>query len=156
MARILGRAGSGAALRWAWVAEVRIRAAQKRTQKRIVPRRINCLQTGRSNAAPLQDTGFGRGCDLDLRLRCWRSMLRCYKGGKLHEGGDAGDALADYELVNVVGTFVSGDAFEVVHVAHDAVVVDDTVGAENVAGFACGVERDGDVVHLQHGNVRGI
>src|ERR1700737_961216 len=71
----------------------------------------------------------------------------------LHEGGDAGDALADYELVDVVGAFVGGDAFEVVHVAHDAVVVDDAVGAENVAGFASGVEGDGDIVHLQHGDV---
>src|SRR5258708_27046902 len=156
MARILGRAGSGGALRWAWVVEVKISAAQKRKQERIVPRRINCLQTGRSNAAPLQDTGFGRACALDLRLRCWRSMLRRYKRGKLNEGGDAGDALADYELVNVVGAFVGGDAFEVVHMAHDAVVVDDAISAENVACFTRDVQRNGDVVHLQHGDVRGI
>ncbi len=52
MARILGRAGSGGVLRWAWVGEVRIRATQKRTQKRIVPRRINCLQTGSQQCLP--------------------------------------------------------------------------------------------------------
>src|SRR5258708_37658968 len=110
MARILGRAGSGGALRWAWVVEVKISAAQKRKQERIVPRRINCLQTGRSNAAPLQETGFGRACALDLRLSCWRSMLRRYKRGKLNEGGDAGDAHAEYEHLKRIGACLGGDA----------------------------------------------
>src|SRR5215831_12500034 len=75
---------------------------------------------------------------------------------KLDKRRDAGDALADHQLVNVVGAFVGVDAFEIVHVAHDAVIVDDDVGAENVARFACGFERDADVVHFQHGNVRWI
>src|SRR5882762_11819839 len=66
MARILGRAGSGGALRWAWEGEVRIKTEQSTTQKRSVPRRIGYLQTGRSIAAPLQDTGFGCGSGADL------------------------------------------------------------------------------------------
>src|SRR5882757_6846687 len=67
MARILGRAGSGGALRWAWPAgEVRTKTEQSKTQKRSVPRRIGYLQTGRSNAAPLQDTGFGCGSGAEL------------------------------------------------------------------------------------------
>src|SRR6267378_6262299 len=158
MARILGRAGSGGALRWAWAGEMKIRTEQNIKQERSVPRRIGYLQTGRSNAAPLQDTGFGCGSGADLERLCsnWRSMLRCYKGAKLHKGGDAGYALADDELVDVVGAFIGGDAFEIVHVAHDGVIVDDPVGPENVAGFACCLERDGHVVHLEHGDVRVI
>src|ERR1700722_11800170 len=74
----------------------------------------------------------------------------------LTECGDAGDALADDQLMNVVGAFVGRYAFEIVHVAHDGVVVDDAVGAENVACLACGFEGDGDVVHFQHGDVRRI
>src|SRR5258707_15715322 len=82
MARILGRAGSGGALRWAWDGEVRIKTEQSKTQKRSVPRRIGYLQTGRSIAAPLQDTGFGCGSGAELQKPCsnWRSMLRHYKG----------------------------------------------------------------------------
>src|SRR6266403_812953 len=157
MARILGRAGSGGALRWGWAGEVRIKTEQSKTQRRSVPRRIGYLQTGRSIAAPLQDTGFGcgSGADLEKLVQNQRSMPRRYKE-QLYEGGDAGYALADYELVDVVGAFVSGDAFEIVHVAHDGVIVDDAVGAENVAGFARGLESDGDVVHLEHGDVRVI
>src|ERR1700693_6067845 len=61
MARILGRAGSGGALRWAWAAlNIRkIETTQRRAENRTSPRRIDCLQQGRSSAAPLQDTGIG-------------------------------------------------------------------------------------------------
>src|SRR6267378_6727365 len=61
MARILGRAGSGGALRWAWAAlnTRRIETAQRRAENRTLPRRMDCLQLGRSSAAPLQDTGIG-------------------------------------------------------------------------------------------------
>src|SRR5216684_7112855 len=74
----------------------------------------------------------------------------------LYKGGNAGDFFSDDEFVNVVGAFVGVNAFEVVHVAHDAVIVDDAVGAEDVAGLAGGFKRDGDVVHFQHGDVRGV
>src|SRR5712671_6148116 len=157
MARILGRAGSGGALRWAWAGEVRIKTEQSKTQKRSVPRRIGYLQTGRSIAAPLQDTGFGCGSGADLeKLVQTAQPAAPLQRKKLHEGGDAGDAFAYYELVDVVGAFVGGDAFEIVHVAHDGVIVDDAVGAENVAGFARGLKGDGDIVHLEHGDVRVI
>src|SRR5258708_2015104 len=157
MARILGRAGSGGALRWAWEGEARIKTEQSKTQKRSVPRRIGYLQTGRSIAAPLQDTGFGCGSGADLeQLVQTNAACRAATKRKLDECGDAGYALADYELVDVVRAFVGGDALEIVHVAHDGVIVDDVVGAENVAGFARGLKGDGDVVHLQHGNVRVI
>ncbi len=41
----------------------------------------------------------------------------------LNVGGDAGDFFADHQFVDVVGAFVGENAFEVVHVAHDAVIV---------------------------------
>jgi hypothetical protein len=43
MARILGRAGSGGALRWAWEGDVRINTEQKRKKSQILPRRIGYL-----------------------------------------------------------------------------------------------------------------
>src|SRR5882762_9174590 len=157
MARILGRAGSGGALRWAWAGEVKIRTEQNIKQKRSVPRRIGYLQTGRSIAAPLQDTGFGCGSGADLeKLVQTSAACRATTKEQLYECGDTGYALADDELVDVVRAFVGGDAFEIVHVAHDGVIVDDAVGTENIAGFARGLEGDGDVVHLKHGDVRGI
>src|SRR5258707_15279398 len=67
-----------------------------------------------------------------------------------HKGGNAGDFFSDSEFVNVVGAFVSVNAFEVVHVAHDAVIVDDAVGAENVARFARGFKGDTNFVNFQH------
>src|SRR6266478_9723360 len=67
MARILGRAGSGGALRWARAGEVRIKTEQSKTQKRSVPRRIGYLQTGRSNAAPPTRYKISFGCELDLK-----------------------------------------------------------------------------------------
>src|ERR1700730_14611884 len=161
MARILGRAGSGGALRWACAGKVRIRVPHNKRKKRGVPRRIACLQTRRSTAAPLQDTGFGNACAWDLKyeqhsLGDTRDKAAPLQGGKLDKGGDAGYAFADYEFVDVVGAFVGGDTFEVVHVAHDGVIIDDAVGAQNVSGFARGVERDSDIVHLEHGDVGGI
>src|SRR5262249_26275434 len=70
-----------------------------------------------------------------------------------HKGGDTGDALADYQLVNIVGAFVGVDAFKIVHVPHDAVIVHDAVPAENVPRLAGRIERNSHVVHLQHGDV---
>ena len=38
--------------------------------------------------------------------------------------------------------FVGENGFEIVRVAHDAVIVHDAVGAQNIAGFARGVHGD--------------
>ena len=73
----------------------------------------------------------------------------------LNKGGDAGDALADDQAMNVVGALVGVDGFEVVHVAHDAVIVHDAVGAQDVARLAGGFQGHPHVVHFQHGDVRG-
>src|SRR6266850_1181655 len=74
----------------------------------------------------------------------------------LNKRGDAGNSLADHELVNVVCAFVGIHALEVVYVPHDAVIVHDAVGAENVARLARGIQRNRHVVHFQHRDVRRI
>ena len=58
--------------------------------------------------------------------------------------------------MNVVCSFVGVHALEIVHVPHDAVIVHDAVGAENVTGLARRFQRNGHVVHLQHGNMRRV
>ena len=40
--------------------------------------------------------------------------------------------------------------------AHDAVIVHDAVGAQNIASPASRLHGDPDVVHFQHGDMRGI
>ena len=40
--------------------------------------------------------------------------------------------------------------------AHDAVIIDNPVGAQNVARLPRGFEGDPYIVHLQHGDVAGI
>src|SRR6266851_2905509 len=73
IARIFGLAGSGGALRWAWTQGAKkINAEQRRTGKRKLPKRIGDLQMGRSGAGPLQDTGFGGGCDAGF----WRCVVQ--------------------------------------------------------------------------------
>src|SRR5882762_5920592 len=72
----------------------------------------------------------------------------------LDVGGDAGDFFPDHQFVDVVGAFIGVHAFQIVHVAHDAVIVDDAVSAENVARLAGNVQGDRNVIHFQHGDVR--
>lgn len=69
------------------------------------------------------------------------------------KGGDAGDAAADDEGVDVLGAFVGFDGFEVHHVAHDGVVVGNAIAAEDVACHAGAFEGHPDVVALGHGDV---
>src|SRR5260370_16909110 len=47
------------------------------------------------------------------------------------EGGDAGDALADNELVHVVGAFVLLDASDILHLPHNAVTLTDALPSHN-------------------------
>src|SRR5216683_805913 len=119
MARILGLAGSGGVLRWAWTQGAKkINVEQKRTEMRKLPRRIGDLQMGRSGAC-LPQAGWAPTRYRIWRRRCW--IWRCAvqlaqpacgrqaccaatternTKRELHEGGDAGDALADDELVD--------------------------------------------------------
>src|SRR5260370_8112157 len=114
IARIFGLAGSGGALRWAWTqAAKKIKAEQRRTGKRKLPRRMGDLQMGRSGAGHLQDTGFGGGRDAGF----WRCVVQLAQHaaplqrsttqrGRLNERGDAGDALAYPQLVDIVVAFL--------------------------------------------------
>src|SRR5580704_18191848 len=64
------------------------------------------------------------------------------------EGRNSGDAFTDDQLMDVVSAFVGDHGFEIVHVAHDGVVVHDTVGAEDLARHASGFQRHPDIIHL--------
>src|SRR5260370_26284788 len=112
------------------------------------------VAAGGGGAGALQDTGFRGGGDAGFGDALFNSLSPPAAGrhaaplqrsvtqrGRLNEGGDAGDALTDDELVDIVGAFVGEDAFEVVHVTHDAVILNDTVAALKFAGFARGLER---------------
>src|SRR5713226_10674986 len=50
------------------------------------------------------------------------------------KGGNAGDLLTDHQTMDVVRAFVGVHRFQVVHVAHDAVIVHDAVGPQDFAG----------------------
>src|SRR3712207_5373115 len=68
------------------------------------------------------------------------------------EGAVAGYGLAHDQGVYVVGALVGVDPFDVGHVLHHAVVEQDAVGPEDVAGCGGDLARLGDVVHLEHRN----
>src|SRR2546428_6890563 len=73
---------------------------------------------------------------LTLRLRAHRRIV----------SSDSGDGLADDEIVDVVRPFIGLDGFEVQHVTDDGILVRDSIGAEDVAGHAGGLQRDVHVV----------
>src|SRR5262245_33622230 len=66
-----------------------------------------------------------------------------------------GDVLADDQAVHILGPLVGVHRLQVQHVADDGILVDDAVGAEDVARLACDVERGADVVHLRHADLLG-
>src|SRR5262249_34376512 len=67
----------------------------------------------------------------------------------------SGDVLADDEPVHVFRPLVRVHGLEVQHVADDGILVDDAVGAEDVARLAGDVERRADVVHLRLADMLG-
>ena len=69
------------------------------------------------------------------------------------EGVNPGDGRPDDQRMDVVGTLVGLDRFQIHHVAHDGVVVGDAVGAEDVAREPCALQRHPDVVPLSHRDV---
>src|SRR5215207_4528242 len=72
------------------------------------------------------------------------------------EGTVACNRLSYYEGVDVVGALVGIDALDISHVLHDAVVEEDTVAAEHVAGEGRDAAGFRDVVHLEHRDRCGV
>ena len=75
---------------------------------------------------------------------------------QLFISGDSGDSLSYHERMNVVRSLVCLDGLEVAEVTHDRIFVRNSVGAEQVARNPGAIERDGDVVALEHGDMRGF
>ena len=53
-----------------------------------------------------------------------------------------------------MGPFVGVDAFQVRHMAHDGIFIQDAVGAKNRAGLAADFQSHVHVVHLRHADLR--
>src|SRR5713226_6289963 len=89
MARILGLAGSGGALRWAWTQGAKkINAEKKRTGKRKLPKRIGDLQMRRSGACLPQAGWAPTRYRIWRRLRRWILEMRCSTGAaRLRQAG---------------------------------------------------------------------
>src|SRR5687767_11349906 len=62
---------------------------------------------------------------------------------------------AEYERVDLVGTFIGEDALEIEHVADDRVLEQNAVGAQEVTAGAGDFERNGDVVALAERDLLG-
>src|ERR1017187_2034379 len=54
----------------------------------------------------------------------------------------------------MVRSLVSLDGFQIAKVTHDWIFVGNSVGAEEIAANAGAIEGDGDIIPLEHGNVR--
>src|ERR1700674_4875205 len=80
---------------------------------------------------PLQDTRFHGSKDWFYQWWYGHSPVLF----DLHKRGDAGDALPNHQLVNVVCAFVGEHTFEVVHVPHDALIVPEAVRARMSRAF---------------------
>src|SRR5215470_12463240 len=63
------------------------------------------------------------------------------------------DVLADDQRVDVVGTLVRLYRFQIHHVAHDRIVVGDSVAAQDVAGHARALQRHPDIVTFDQRDV---
>src|SRR4051794_36562588 len=75
-------------------------------------------------------------------------------GGALRaKSRDAGNRLAEHELVDVVRALVGRDALEIAHVPEALVLVENAHAPENVASLPRHIEGDRDIVHLGHGDL---
>ena len=64
------------------------------------------------------------------------------------EGLDARDVSAQNQIVDVVGAFVSFHRLKIGHVAHDGVLVENTVRPVDISGNPSNFQSDVNVVHL--------
>src|ERR1700730_14548541 len=115
---------------------------------------FSCADAGTTTAAN-KKAARKKPCERNGRTCAELPLLRSIKSSS-KVGGNASNALADHQAMYVMCALVSVDRFEVVHVAHDAVIVDDAVGSQDIARLAGRFHRHPYVVHLQHGDVRGV
>src|SRR4249920_1800101 len=71
----------------------------------------------------------------------------------LREGWDSGDRAAHDEGVDLVGSFVGANAFQVVGVPQRRVVQGDAIPAEDGARVAADFDGDPDVVEFAEGDL---
>src|SRR6185437_8851209 len=92
------------------------------------------------------------GCELDLLPDTWTILSRSApipsyitpherrdsfsSSSRSDEGRNSRDAFTDHQFVDIVCSLVSKDRFEIVHVAHDAGIVHDSIGSEKLPGCA--------------------
>src|SRR6185437_9974357 len=85
-------------------------------------------------------------CQLDLLPDTWTILSRSApipsyitthergdsfsSSSRSDEGRNSRNALTDHKFVDIVRSLVSEDRFEIVHVAHDAGIIHDSVGPE--------------------------
>src|SRR5215208_125848 len=105
-------------------------------------------------------SGVIRSSALDFAFSVTTLLLLRFLFGTLRRPGGEG-AVARYGLshnkgVDVVGAFVGVDAFDVRHVLHHAIVEEDAVAPEDIAGECRGTARLGNVVHLEQRDRRGV
>src|SRR5712692_5854233 len=122
IARIFGLAGFGAAFPCAsaepaHAVAARSASARKERNRNAVRSRMENLPYSTIVLLPaLPGSRFYKLTRFGAPTFGWlKSSRRNPLVRSLHKGGDAGDALADHQLVNVVGTFVGGHALEIVH-----------------------------------------
>src|SRR4029077_2847731 len=130
---------------------------------------LYCLVSSLINAVMARIFGFSwadAGVAKDANKKTTRKMV-CARNGKTcaerallrniwsssKVSGNPRNAFADDQAMDVMRALVSVDRFEIVHVAHNAVIVDDAVGPQNVPRLASGFHGHPHVVHLQHGDV---
>ncbi len=63
--------------------------------------------------------------------------------------------LAENQVVDIVRPLVGGNAFQIGHVAHYGVLIEDAIGAVNISRHTCDAQRDVDIVHFSQRNHLG-
>ena len=78
--------------------------------------------------------------------RCFNALRR--QSHSSCEGLDSGNVSTENQVVNVMSSFVGFDRFEVCHVSHDWVFVEDTICPVDVTSNTSNLQRNIDIVHL--------
>src|SRR5690242_5714055 len=108
--------------------------AAPNTRKKVPSRTASAINCETDTDQPLL-----RNIRVSLRVL---HTFHCYVDGRSRALGpskirrNAGNAFSNDQAMDVMRALVGVNGFEVVHMPHDAVIVYDSVGAQNVASFA--------------------